>query len=164
MRPGWCVRPERRGHRILPTLYTGNSRHNSFHIFCRHITKNKKKSQSLQRAPLTRPPPGSTAQPGYRVAREEKLHNISHSRHGERKKCHTSDLLGLLKFQRNKVLYSVLPGLPVQGTFRRRSSISSQGINLVWPGNLRKSRNWCHYRNLPHGIPGLQSCTSQKSL
>eukprot|EP00955_Chlamydomonas_euryale_P042312 352264-Chlamydomonas_euryale.AAC.1 len=23
---------------------------------------------------------------------------------------------------------------------------------------------WCHHRNLPHGTPGLQSCTSQNNL
>eukprot|EP00955_Chlamydomonas_euryale_P030987 325880-Chlamydomonas_euryale.AAC.2 len=49
------------------------------------------KSQSLQRAPLTRPGPGATAPPGYLVAAgmcaaaQERLHNISHSRHNERK-------------------------------------------------------------------------------
>eukprot|EP00955_Chlamydomonas_euryale_P090542 364555-Chlamydomonas_euryale.AAC.1 len=43
------------------------------------------KPQSLQTAPLTRPGPGSTAHPGYLVAYMEGLHNISQSRHGERK-------------------------------------------------------------------------------
>eukprot|EP00955_Chlamydomonas_euryale_P015904 170169-Chlamydomonas_euryale.AAC.1 len=36
--------------------------------------------------------------------------------------CRTSNLFGRLKFQRSKVVYSVPPGLPVQGMFRRRCS------------------------------------------
>eukprot|EP00955_Chlamydomonas_euryale_P040186 351613-Chlamydomonas_euryale.AAC.2 len=43
------------------------------------------KSQPSQRAPRTRPGPGSTAHPGYQVAHKEGLHNIIHSRHGELK-------------------------------------------------------------------------------
>eukprot|EP00955_Chlamydomonas_euryale_P039224 351330-Chlamydomonas_euryale.AAC.1 len=50
------------------------------------------KSQSLQRAPFTRPGPGSTAHPGYRVAHQEGLHNISHSCHRERKTVSSSNL------------------------------------------------------------------------
>eukprot|EP00955_Chlamydomonas_euryale_P045002 353033-Chlamydomonas_euryale.AAC.15 len=70
------------------------------------------KSRSLQRSPLNRPGPGSTAHPGY----GEGFHNISHSRHGERKTV-------------------VPPGLPVQGTSAAAALISGQGINLVWSGN-----------------------------
>eukprot|EP00955_Chlamydomonas_euryale_P025591 270071-Chlamydomonas_euryale.AAC.3 len=41
--------------------YTGFPGRRDFHIFCRQIT-------SLQREPLARPRPGSTALPCYRVA------------------------------------------------------------------------------------------------
>eukprot|EP00955_Chlamydomonas_euryale_P057900 356920-Chlamydomonas_euryale.AAC.2 len=65
-------------HSLLSTLHTGFSRRNNFHTFFA-------KSQSLQRAPLTRPGSGSTALTGYHVSHYKGLHNISHSRHGERK-------------------------------------------------------------------------------
>eukprot|EP00955_Chlamydomonas_euryale_P118773 366559-Chlamydomonas_euryale.AAC.4 len=54
--------------------------------------------------------------------------------------CHTSNLLGLLKFQQNKVLIVFQQACLSKARSAAAAWISGQGINLVWPGNLRKSR------------------------
>eukprot|EP00955_Chlamydomonas_euryale_P107718 365796-Chlamydomonas_euryale.AAC.16 len=50
-----------------------------------HVRAHSVQLEYLPQAPLTRSGPGATAHPGYGVAHQKGLHNISHSHHGERK-------------------------------------------------------------------------------
>eukprot|EP00955_Chlamydomonas_euryale_P100238 365270-Chlamydomonas_euryale.AAC.21 len=79
-------------------------------------------SQSFQRATSPRPEPGAATLPGYRSHIRKDCTTLSAPATASARPCHTSDLLKLLEFQRSKGVHSFPPGLPVQGTLRRRCS------------------------------------------
>eukprot|EP00955_Chlamydomonas_euryale_P040563 351747-Chlamydomonas_euryale.AAC.1 len=78
--------------------------------------------------------------------------------------CHTSNLLRLLKFQWSKVLIASCQACLSKTRSAAAARISGQGINLVWPGNLRKSQKECHHQNLLMALGIAELCIPEKSL
>eukprot|EP00955_Chlamydomonas_euryale_P037935 350936-Chlamydomonas_euryale.AAC.3 len=91
-------------------------------------TSSVARSQSLQRAPLTRHRPGSTALLSHPLHTRKGCTTLATRATASTRPCHTSNLLGA---SRQACLSQARSAIAAQ--------ISGEGINLVRPVNWRKS-------------------------
>eukprot|EP00955_Chlamydomonas_euryale_P042238 352239-Chlamydomonas_euryale.AAC.15 len=88
---------------------------------------------SLQRAPFSMPTHGPTALPRYRPHTNKGCATFATPATASVRPCHSSNLLGLLKFQCSKAFNSPHQACLCKARTAGAARISGQGINLVTP-------------------------------
>eukprot|EP00955_Chlamydomonas_euryale_P076851 362798-Chlamydomonas_euryale.AAC.2 len=136
----------------------------SVSYFCQLLlSSSSAKSQSLQRASLSRPGPGPTALTSNRSHTRKGRPTFATPVTASARQCPTPNRWGFLNCNGARFLIASGQARLSKARSTAAAGISGQGVNLVWPGNLRTSPKVVPLPE-PYGTPGLQNCASPKNL